>query len=62
MRLPVDQSKVQLLESGCREISMDLAVAKDYSLVPVDNRRYMMFDLPKKKVLEIISDAELFEK
>lgn len=62
LRMPVDQSKVQLLERGCKEISMNLAVAKGYSIVPVDNRRYMMFDLPKKKVLEIMSNAELFEK
>ena len=61
LRLPIDAGKLHLQEKPGTEIGIQQGT-KNYSVVPVDNRRYMVFDIPRKQVISILSKAELFNK
>lgn len=59
LRLPIDAEKLHLLEKPGKEINVQQD-PRNYSIVPVDNRHYLVFDLSKKQVEELLSKAELF--
>lgn len=61
LRLPINAGKLHLLEKPGKEISV-AQKSDNYSVVPVDNRRYMVFDVPQKQVKSILSKAELLKK
>lgn len=58
LRLPADDGQVKLFERPGNEIK--LQVEKNNQLiVPADHRRYLVFNLPEKKVAEILAKAKL---
>ena len=59
LRLPVDKEKIHFSEKA-NEKTIIQQGAKNYSIVPADHRRFLIFDLPEKKVTEILAKAELF--
>lgn len=61
LRLPVAATKIRMFEKPGKEAIIQQE-AKNQSIVPVDNRRYLVFDLPEKQAAEILSKAELFQK
>ncbi len=61
LRLPVVDEKIHFSEKAGEKTAI-MQGAKNYSIVPVDHRRLLVFDLPEKKVAEIIAKAELFKK
>ncbi len=59
LRLPVDKEKIHFSENTEEKTAIQQG-AKNYSIVPADHRRFLVFDLPEKKVTEILAKAELF--
>ncbi len=59
LRLPVDKEKIHFSEKADEKTIIQQG-AKNYSIVPADHRRFLVFDLPEKKVTEILAKAELF--
>jgi hypothetical protein len=49
---------MRLFEEPGKELNFE--EYNNHSVVPVDNRRFMVFDLPFQKVIRLIQNAEVF--
>jgi hypothetical protein len=58
LKIDVEKGKMRLFEEPGKEQNFE--EYSNYSVVPVDNRRFMVFDLPVQKVAGLIQNAEVF--
>jgi hypothetical protein len=61
LKIPVDAGKLQLIEKPGEE-PIVLQNTKNHSVIPVDSRRYLIFDLSSKQVEQLLSKAELLKR
>jgi hypothetical protein len=58
LKIDVEKGKMRLFEEPGKELNFE--EYNNHSVVPVDNRRFMVFNLPVQKVAGLIQNAEVF--